>query len=135
MNFIVSIGGKEALPSLGEMLHNKDNIRIESDFQEAIVRENSAGSIFCLGSVKNKDKSKEIETCLDLISEQSLHSVVSELEGRFVLFLVTQNGLYASSDQFGKLDIYYQKNESNITLASNFDLLPLVFFQSIADQK
>ena len=124
MNFRVSIGSIEGITSFGKVVHDVNNKRIESDFQEVVVHENSAGSIFCLGSVKSKDKSKEIEACLDLISEQSLHSVVSELEGRFVLFLVTQNGLYASSDQFGKLDIFYQKNKSNITLASNFDLLP-----------
>ena len=124
MNFRISIGSIEGVTSFGKVVHDANNTLIESDFQEVVVRENSAGSIFCFGSVKSKDKSKEIEACLDLISEQSLHSVISELEGRFVLFLVTQNGLYASSDQFGKLDIYYQKNESNITLASNFDLLP-----------
>ena len=124
MNFRVSIGSIEGITSFGKVVHDENNRRIESDFQKVIVHENSAGSIFCLGPVKCKDKSKEIEACLDSIGEQSLNSVVSELEGRFVLFLVTQNGLYASTDQFGKLDIFYQKNQSNITLASNFDLLP-----------
>lgn len=124
MNFRVSIGIIEGITSFGKVIHDVNNKRIESDFQEVLVHKNSVGSIFCLGPVKRKDKSKEIEACLDLISEQSLHSVVSELEGRFVLFLVTQNALYASSDQFGKLDIFYQQNDSNITLASNFDLLP-----------
>ena len=124
MNFRISVGSIEGTNSFGKVVYNENNTLVESDFQELVVRENSAGSIFCLGSVKSKDKSKEIGACLDLISEQSLHSIVSELEGRFVLFLVTQNGLYASSDQFGKLDIYYQENENNITLASNFDLLP-----------
>ena len=95
MNFRISMGSVERATSFGKVVHNANNTLIESDFQEVVVRENSAGSIFCFGSVKSKDKSKEIETCLDLISEQSLYSVVSELEERFVLFLVTQNGLYA----------------------------------------
>ena len=71
MNFRISIGSVEGATSFGKVVHDANNILIESDFQEVAVRENSAGSIFCLGSVKSKDKSKQIEACLDLISEQS----------------------------------------------------------------
>ena len=124
MNFRVSKGRSDEIYSFGEVIYNLNDILIESDFQETIVRENSAGSIFCFGSVKSKDKFKKVESCLDLINKKSLHSVVKELEGRFLLLFITKNELYACSDQFGKLDIYYQINENNVSLTSNLDLLP-----------
>ena len=69
-------------------------------------------------------KFKHFKTYFDKIDGQSLQPVVNKLEGRFVLFFIADDGLYASSDQFGKLDIYYQQNKTNITLASSLDLLP-----------
>jgi hypothetical protein len=124
MNFRILAGFIERKSLFGKIEYDANNIQIESDFQEIIVHENSVGTVFCIGSVKCKDKSKEIKVYLDLINEQSFQSVVGKLEGSFVLLLVSKNALYVSSDQFGKLEIYYQENEDSIAFTSNLDLLP-----------
>ena len=110
MNFRVCIGSTEGAISFGKVIHDKNSIQIESDFQESIVHENALGSIFCFGRAKSKDKSKNITECLDQISKESFDSILGELEGRFVLFFIDQNSLYTSSDQFGKLDIFLSIN-------------------------
>lgn len=124
MNFRISIGDTGSFSSFGKVLHETKDIHIESDFHEMVTFKISIGSIICLGSLTTKDKSQDIKSCLVKINEKSFHSVVNELEGRFLLFLVTPNALYARSDQFGKIDIYYQQSQSGITLTSNLDLLP-----------
>jgi DNA-dependent RNA polymerase auxiliary subunit epsilon len=124
MNFRVNIGNVESTTSFGEIIHNTNGIQIESDFQQVSTYASSAGMLFCLGVVKNKDKTKSVDVLFDEMDRQSLHSIVKKLEGRFALFFVENDGLYASSDQFGKLDIYYQQNKDNIVLASSLDLLP-----------
>ena len=40
------MGSVERATSFGKVVHNANNTLIESDFQEVVVRENSAGSIF-----------------------------------------------------------------------------------------
>jgi hypothetical protein len=104
-------------------LYNFNNTQIESDFVQTSVHKNSKGMVFCLGMVKSKDKAITINSLFEKINKQSFQPTIDKLEGRFLLFFISDKGFYASSDQFGKLDVYYQQNKDNIVLASNLDLL------------
>jgi len=123
MNFRVVVGGSPDLTSFGEGIYATDSIQVESDFEKTKTYKNTEGILVCLGMVGSKDKSKSFDEYFDGISANSLLDIASQLEGRFVLFFVADNGIYACADQFGKLDIYYQQNDTNITIASNLDLL------------
>jgi hypothetical protein len=61
-----------------------------------------------------------VDVLFDEMDRQSLHSIVKKLEGRFVLFFVENDGLYASSDQFGKLDIYVNLTDQNTIILDIF---------------
>jgi hypothetical protein len=124
MNFRVSFGNIAIQNSFGKVLYSENNIQIESDFKQVIAHENSRGIMFCLGVVKGKDKLKEINTYFDNVDGQYLQSIADNLEGRFILFFVTNNEVHICTDQFGKIDVFYQQNEANITLASNLGLMP-----------
>lgn len=124
MNFRISVDNEINENSCGELIYKEDGIQIESEFQQAIVRKNSSGTVICLGKVKVKNKLKSIDIYFNEINKNSFQSVNQDLEGRFILVLIVGTSLFICSDQFGKLDIYYQYNQDSITLASNFDLLP-----------
>mgnify|MGYP000047004843 CR=1 FL=1 len=124
MNFKVSVGKIMNRVSFGKALYSENYIQIESDFQQVKVHKNASGTIFCLGTVKSKDKSVTVDTYFEKIGKESLKAIANNLEGRFVLFFVSGNELYACSDQFGKLDIYYQQSKDGVTLSSNLELLP-----------
>ena len=124
MNFKVSIGSAVSEVTFGEIIYKANNIQIESDFLQFSTYTNTAGILLCLGVVRSIDKKHLVDVYFDNVDGKSLSSVVSQLEGRFVLFFISNDRLYASSDQFGKFDIYYQQNQSNSTLASNLDLFP-----------
>ena len=124
MNFRVVVGDSPDLTSFGETVYTTDSIQVESDFEKTKTYKNTEGILVCLGMVGSKDKSKSFDEYFDEISANSLLDIASQLEGRFVLFFVADNGIYACADQFGKLDIYYQQNDTNIAIASNLDLLP-----------
>jgi len=124
LNFRISVDNEINENSCGELIYKEDGIQIESEFQQAIVRKNSSGTVICLGKVKVKNKLKSIDIYFNEINKNSFQSVNQDLEGRFILVLIVGTSLFICSDQFGKLDIYYQYNQDIITLASNFDLLP-----------
>ena len=124
MNFRIIVGEHEKINSLGETIFNNNGIKIESDFKNIITHENPKGLIFCLGIVTPKNKSKLLDEYLEKIEADSLLDIAQCLAGRFVLFFVANGSLSVCSDEFGKLDIYYQKNEKNISLESSLDLLP-----------
>ena len=124
MNFRVLVGDSPDLISFGKTVYASDSIQVESDFEKTKTYKNTEGIIVCLGVFDSKDKSKSFDEYFDEISANSLLDIVSKLEGRFVLFFVSDNGIYTCADQFGKLDIYYQQNDTNIAIASNLDLLP-----------
>ena len=122
MNFRVVVGDSPDLTSFGETVYATDSIQVESDFEKIKTYKNTEGILVCLGMVDSKDKSKSLDEYFDEISANSLLDIASQLEGRFVLFFVADSGIYACADQFGKLDVYYQQNDTNIAIASNLDL-------------
>jgi len=124
MNFRVMIGKNPGTTAFGEILYNFNNILIESDFVQTSTYKSSKGVVFCLGLVKSKDKTIAINSLFEKINKQSFQSSIDKLEGRFLLFFISDNSLYVGSDQFGKLEVYFQQNKDNVALASNLDLLP-----------
>jgi hypothetical protein len=72
MNFRVNIGNVESTTSFGEIIHNTNGIQIESDFQQVSTYASSAGMLFCLGVVKNKDKTKSVDVLFDELKFISL---------------------------------------------------------------
>ena len=124
MNFKIILGHLENTISFGKILYDQNDLFIESDFGDVIVRRNPIGTIICLGEAKCKDDATNIELFFDTISENSFSSAIYQLEGRFLLLFVKENGIVLSSDQFGKLDVFYQENDKNIAFTSNLDLLP-----------
>lgn len=125
MNFRVIVGEYSNIKPFGKTVYDFNEIKIESDFKNIITHQNNKGLIICLGFLSPKDKSTILNEYLDKIDADSLLDVVEYLEGRFVLFFLTSGSLSVCSDEFGKLDVYYQKNDKNISLTSNLDLLPV----------
>ena len=124
MNFRVCTNHAMNPTPLGKVVHCADGIQIESDYQKIIIHENLTGTLFCLGSVSSRDNSELVSTHFDKVDNLSFQHIISKLEGRFILIFVGNDSLCIGSDQFGKLDIYYQHSKSAITLASNLELLP-----------
>jgi hypothetical protein len=59
---------------------------------------------------------------------------VGNIEGRFVIVKVLSNGeCEVWTDQFGRVDIYWQKTQDGVILASGMDLLPVSFKGSPLD--
>ena len=107
MNFRISVDNEINENSCGELIYKEDGIQIESEFQQAIVRKNSSGTVICLGKVKVKNKLKSIDIYFNEINKNSFQSVNQDLEGRFILVLIVGTSLFICSDQFGKLDILF----------------------------
>ena len=124
MNFRVVVGEYSNTNLFGEPIYDIDGIKIESDFKNIITHKNTEGLIICLGVIVPKEKNQSLDRYLEKIDADSLLDIAEQLEGRFVLFFVSNRGLFACSDEFGKLEMYYQQNDKNIILASNLDLLP-----------
>jgi len=125
MNFRVIVGNCSDINPFTKSIYDFNKIKIESDFKNIIIHPNTKGLVVCLGLLGPKDRSKSLNEYFEKIEHDSLLDIVDFLEGRFVLFFVTNESITVSSDEFGKLDVYYQKNDKNIILTSNFDLLPV----------
>lgn len=125
MNFRLTVGNS-SLPSIsfGENIYDKNGIKIEADNIPILKNEDENGIIYCLGVLANKNKVTP-EDLLNLVikNKDSKSEIASYLQGRFVLFYISKDDVYICSDEFGKLDIYYQKNKDNICISSNLDLL------------
>lgn len=124
MNYRAVIGDSLNINSFSKTVYNNNGIKIESDFKNITTHKNTEGLIICIGVIVPKEKNQSLDKYLEKIDADSLLDIVEQLEGRFVLFFVSNQGLFACSDEFGKLEMYYQQNDKNIILASNLDLLP-----------
>lgn len=51
---------------------------------------------------------------------------IPEIEGRFILVKVSSNGMCdVWTDQFGRIDIYWQSSDGSVILATELDMLPV----------
>ena len=124
MNFRIVVGESVNLNPLGNVVYDNNSIKIESDFKRIKTHKNAKGLVVCLGLVGSKDESISLDKYFEKIDSKSLLDVAWQLEGRFNLFFITHNSLHACSEQFGKLDMFFQQNEKNTSLVSSLDLFP-----------
>ena len=124
MDFRLIMGDDILAPSFGSVIYDQENIHLETNFTLISQNMNHNGLFVCLGLANNRDKSKPLDEYLDQIDGKSLPIIASQLEGRFVLLFIANDGVYVCADDFGKLDIYYQQNKTNIAFVSNLDLFP-----------
>jgi hypothetical protein len=125
MNFRLIIGDNSlSSKPFGDTIYKLNTVILEAENIPILQYENENGTLFCLGSLIKSAKINPqniLKNYLD--SKDSLSKISSCLEGRFILFYISQDSVSISADEFGKLDIYYQKNKSHICVASNLDLL------------
>ncbi len=121
-----------------KVLYTQSNLLIEAS--DCLYKwENGLGEhFFILGHVigiRNADASLSPGSMI--VAEKKVlenPEKVGNIEGRFVIVKVLSNGeCEVWTDQFGRVDIYWQKTLDGVILASGMDLLPVSFKGSPLD--
>lgn len=114
--------------------HASECLQVEVGEGNALIKRTPAGKIVvCLGRVVGRRNSSgeliSIESLELFLANQADHvsigKLAQQLEGRFLLFIVGNDGICrVCSDCFAKIEVFIQKVESGVVLASDLSLLP-----------
>ena len=119
MDFIVGINSGIKSDFHDKIIYQTKEIVIASNFLDIKTIQNEHSMLLIFGRFSGLEDFSSIN-CVDA---EELLNLSDELEGRFILILITEkNQVFACSDKYGKLDIFYQQNKVGYTLASNLDL-------------
>jgi hypothetical protein len=112
------------------ILHARDRLRIEGRGLTHSWRGGDGSFYFLLGRVigirqSDGTLSSPAQIKIDTSCLEDPQRI-AEVEGRFVVVRVGENGTCVVwTDQFGRVDVYWQLDESNLILATGMDMLPV----------
>lgn len=102
-----------------KLFSNKPLLKWESNGDKFIAFGNIIGVRNSDGFINTSTSAESLSSALEEPSK------VGGVEGRFVIFQFSSNGtVNIWSDQFGRVDVYYQQVGDEIFVASGLDLLP-----------
>ena len=128
------------LPQINNLktLFNQEGLIIEGNKVFHIWQTETGSSCFILGKLDGVRQANGSLTQPTFIRSEidrlENHEQISEFEGRFVLIKICANRICEVwTDQFGRIDIYWQNIGDAIVIGTSLDLLPITKNDSLPD--
>jgi hypothetical protein len=126
-----------------KQIYDSSHLVVFSSDKVTTIKSTNGHTIFIFGNIvgfKSGESFESSEKSIQSFLRQKVESSanydwIDQIEGRFVLLAIDlDSNFWVSSDRYGKKDIYYQVNNSGISLSSDMSLLDIEISSEAFDQ-